>query len=281
MTNKSHPLLNSTKLKHAFTILELSIVLIVIALIIGSIMVGQSLIRSSELQAVTTELGKYSQAVSNFTDKYQALPGDFSGATAIWGAAHATHATCITTTTGKLTTCDGDGDGRIVDHTTDAAPNITSTYYEQFRAWQHLANAQMIDGNYSGIATSANFTYTISTDIPTSKLTAAGWKIMTVSTRDLTIPNISEIVFDTGTYSGGEVLWFGGAYFEDTQRMTPVLSSREAYDIDIKLDDGLGGTGKVLAQTNSAAGTCTTASAYQADDQDVAAVCSLIFKANQ
>ena len=81
----------------AFSLVELSIVLVILGLLTGGILAGQSLIRAAELRAVTTEYQRYVAAVQTFRDKYMALPGDMPNAIAFWGAAHATPATCQTT----------------------------------------------------------------------------------------------------------------------------------------------------------------------------------------
>ena len=142
------------KHKHAgFTMVELSMVLVVIAFVMGGILVGQNLIRASHLQSVATDVGRYTQAVSDFHDKYLALPGDFAGATALWGTA--TSGACPTATVNvgvdaNTATCNGNGDGRITVQGADN--NSTGGEYEQFLAWRHLYNAGMIDGKYTGVA---------------------------------------------------------------------------------------------------------------------------------
>src|ERR1700691_433072 len=59
-----------------FTLIELSIVLVIIGLIVGGVLVGQDLIRAAEVRAQISQIEKYNTAVNTFRDKYNALPGD-------------------------------------------------------------------------------------------------------------------------------------------------------------------------------------------------------------
>jgi prepilin-type N-terminal cleavage/methylation domain-containing protein len=64
-----------------FTLLELSIVLVIIGLIVGGVMVGQTLIRQAGMQSILKEKAQYFTAVQTFKMKYSGLPGDFVRAT--------------------------------------------------------------------------------------------------------------------------------------------------------------------------------------------------------
>ncbi len=257
------------------SLIELAIVIVIIGLIIGGVVAGQSLIRNSELQAIMGEYGRYRQAVSNFQDKYYALPGDFSGATAIWGAAHATPATCITTVgTGKLT-CNGDGNGRI---TTQTGGAYASTYYEQFRAWQHLSNAGFISDTLNGTSASGTYNYVIGTHIPQSQFSGAGWRLINYTENDRIAGVAGLGLTQAGDKPANLVLWLGGRHFEDTNRMSNILSPSDALDFDRKYDDGMPLTGTIVTQSNIGSPNCVTADAYTTSDS---VLCALVFKADK
>ena len=95
-----------------FSLVELSIVLVILGLLVGGVLTGQSLIRAAELRSVTTEYGKYSTAIRAFKDKYFALPGDMTNAIAFWGPAPDCADTATTAGTGTQT-CNGDGNNNI------------------------------------------------------------------------------------------------------------------------------------------------------------------------
>ena len=96
-------------MKNAFSLVELSIVLVILGLLTGGILGGQSLIRAAELRSVSTEAARYTTAVYSFRDKYMALPGDMPNATAFWGAAP----DCSAQTASGASTCNGNGDGML------------------------------------------------------------------------------------------------------------------------------------------------------------------------
>lgn len=264
-----------SKNHQGFTLIELAIVLLVVSLLVGGIIAGKTLQRSSNLQTAIQEYTKYTNAIIAFRDKYNALPGDFAGATTLWGAAHATPATCITTVGTGTQTCNGDGNGRIVTMQT----NYATTYYEQFRAWQHLSNAQMIEGSFTGTATSGTYSYTIGTNIPASKLGNSGWKLLTITTRDISAIPLTDIGYTTGDIPPNVLLWLGGIYFEDTNRMWGTITPMEAYDIDKKLDDGFSTTGKIISQNDSGMSACDDGSTgYTTGSTANRKACALVFK---
>ena len=68
----------------AFSLVELSIVLVILGLLTGGILAGQSLIRAAQLRAVSTEYSRYVASINSFRDKYFGWPGDLRNATAFW-----------------------------------------------------------------------------------------------------------------------------------------------------------------------------------------------------
>ncbi len=130
-------------MKKAFSLVELSIVLVILGLLTGGILAGQSLIRAAELRSTMADISRFSTAVRTFQDKYFALPGDMNNATRFWGSAGGTgsDAACMAFTTSPAT-CNGNGEGWI--ETAIIAAD------ERFLAWEHLANAGLIEGSYTG-----------------------------------------------------------------------------------------------------------------------------------
>lgn len=231
--------------RSAFSLVELSIVLVILGLLTGGILAGQSLIRASELRAASTEYQRYVSAAQSFRDKYFALPGDMTNATSFWGKdAAACNAQAGTAATPG--TCNGNGNGNI--------PLASIEAYEQHRIWQHLALAGLIEGTYTGVAGPNGAASVVpGTNSPRSKTAGQnGWGI----------EYYADYPGDGGWYAFkyGNVLVLGGASTALTQNPTlAAFTPEEAWNIDTKLDDGRPAFGKVLAIRWA---TCTFSTAF-------------------
>ena len=79
--------MKNTHAQHGFTLVEISIVLVIIGLIVGGILVGRDLIHAAVIRADITAVQKMDTAVLTFKLKYNALPGDTQEATTFLGSA--------------------------------------------------------------------------------------------------------------------------------------------------------------------------------------------------
>ncbi len=223
-------------MRHGFSLVELSIVLVILGLLTGGILAGQSLIRAAELRSVNADYARYAAAKYTFRDKYFALPGDFNRATDFWTATNGTLSTCITTPSTGTSTCNGNGDGNI--SWMDAA---NPQYYESFTVWKHLANAGLIEGSYSNIDSTP---IQPGVNVPQSRIAQAFFMFYSVA------PNYSDATYFTFT---------SGSSFLLMQDMSALgkLKAEEAWNIDMKMDDGRPGLGAV--KTSKIANCATTA----------------------
>lgn len=261
---------------HGFTLLELSIVITVMGLIIGGLIMGQSLIRSSQLQSIVSDQDSYRKAVLSFRDKYRALPGDMANATSFWG----TSSICGTSTTASgysIPTCNGNGDGYITNGNNNTPMTIQSQTSEHLRAWQHLSNAELVNGKYTGAGASGSHIYSGGLNLPASRIGGGLYTLFHVG-------NVTDTtMFFKGVYN--HVFVFGAV---DSVRTTntaistfyPVITAGEALQLDQKIDDGRPDRGVVRAFNRSVSSgpvNCVSATPAYDTAQGAAFVCSLIF----
>ena len=239
----------------AFSLVELSIVLVILGLLVGGVLSGQSLIRASELRSISTEYARHTTAVRAFRDKYFALPGDITNATSFWGV----DPTCLSGFDPQPLTCNGNGDGRIA----------YSTTYEEYRAWQQLANAGLIEGVYDGVSDGYDCSWS-ERSCPDSKLGKGQWWLG---------------YFDTTGYSAARSFTTSSAYGNsfaifDRSDNTNLMTPAEVWNIDTKIDDGKPASGKLLSFGTLASCTDTAATTNLAANYlltSTSRVCSLYF----
>jgi len=131
-----------------FTLVELSIVLVLVGLIIGGVIAGKSLIHRSKILNTAAELQQHTTGISSFILKFDALPGDLPIARTYWPN--------DSQFTG-FTTSNGDGNNRIDLGSDDRY------------AWQHLSLAKMVEGSFTGGG------LTLNVHVPESTISGGGY----------------------------------------------------------------------------------------------------------
>ncbi len=253
-----------------FSLLELSIVLVIIGLIAGGIVAGSSMIRAAELRAAITELQQYKTAINTFRDKYLGLPGDLKNAGAFWEYPSSSASNCPTTAGTSTETCDGNGDGSIDS-------GSAAQFSEEYMFWQHLANAGLINGTFTGMAGAGSGSNTDPDDnSPASKLSGATWSVETHdnSSGSLTWP--FHLNF------GNNLILGEACSFNTHYSRCPYFAPEEAWNIDKKIDDGKPAQGNITIDGSASVANCTTSANdtdftgdYQLDNPDIG--CSMRF----
>lgn len=207
---------STTHRRQGFTLVEIAIALVIIALIIGGVMSGQELIRASRIRSTIHQLEEYQAAVNSFTTRFAGVPGDLSTATSQF--ATGTYASIA----------NGDGDGIVEDD--DANDSGTNDYDEESgeisQFWYQLSAAGMVEGSFDTGAT-------LETSFPKAETGRYGFGVYGV----IYDGNYFHIGLDTAPDPG-----------TDNSIVTKdALTPEEASAIDGKLDDGHPKRGTILA----------------------------------
>tara|TARA_B100001123_G_scaffold193653_1_gene220752 strand:+ start:1859 stop:2644 length:786 start_codon:yes stop_codon:yes gene_type:complete len=232
--------------RHAFSLVELSIVLVILGLLTGGILTGQSLIRAAELRSVVVDFQKYQTAIRGFQGKYFSLPGDMRNATSFWGAQTTCPGTNTTVTTPVIPTCNGNGNGEV--GRSNGSANADDA--EVFLVWQHLANSGLIEGSYTGVTAHSDVITTpprfaMGVNIPNSKLT-----------------NGSFSFYHRNPPSGAADFPRNANQLLVANRVgsttTGVITGEEAWNLDTKMDDGKPGQGAIMGSSFAQTPACST-----------------------
>ncbi len=246
----------SSSKKSAFSLIELSIVLIIIGLLIAGITGGASLIKSSELRSVMGEARGYAVAVNAFYTQFNGLPGDYSNNGVGIGAGLA-----------------GDNDGAIEYFNTQTA-TTTLTASESSNAWATLKATGGIDTiTNTGAPVAATTQPSFGVTAPASKIKASGWVFdYRVLPEYNGLAANQNVVILTGTMitasTAGAITPAGNGSvplvaLTAANNSAAAINGADALSIDNKLDDGLANYGKVrglnpATVSATAATTCYT-----------------------
>ncbi|MFN7038361.1 MAG: prepilin-type N-terminal cleavage/methylation domain-containing protein [Alphaproteobacteria bacterium] len=240
---------------NAFTIIEISIVLVIVSIIIGIILVSGNLIKIASYRAIISDSNYYLRAVDNFSLKYNALPGDINNSSQYnWRNVN-----------GNLIT-DGNNDGKI------GLGDGSDPIGESIRAWAHLSISGTIKGNYTGESNGTPI-YLSQINTPITPLEGSFYSLYYFD-------------YTTGIYGK----WQNALAFAALNPSTnipwanSILTPSDAYQIDSKADDGSPYTGQIYTirgEESSGLSKCVSAdyssssASYLFNDNSIS--CRLLF----
>ena len=257
--HRHSPSSNLKKKEQGFTLIELSIVLVIIGLIVGGVLVGQDLIRAAEVRATISQIEKYNTAVNTFRGKYNALPGDINASTA----------TAFGFTARGTTAGEGDGNG-VIEGFSGTTGNGFLQDGENLSFWTDLSvgnttsasamNINLVDGSFSTYTsptvTAPSITAsTASSYYPAAKL-GRGNYVYVYSTNGVNYFGVAPITTSSGTAS-----------------IAASMTVQQGYNIDKKVDDGFPTTGNVTATAGTASTENAAAVAVNGASADSATSC--------
>jgi len=123
----------NTKQSSGFTLVEISIVMIIIGLLIGGTFAGMRLIESAQVQRIGSDFKRIESAMLTFRDTYGRFPGDLRNP-----------ATRLPSCTDTPCATGGDGNRRVGD--TEVWEAVLVATSEKYTIWHHLTAANLIDG---------------------------------------------------------------------------------------------------------------------------------------
>lgn len=220
-----------------FTLVEMSMVILVISLMIVTVLKGESLLRQARLNNIMTDAKKYQGAIMAFKDKYNTYPGDLSNADSYWSGAQR-----------------GNGNKKI-----DFTKTGVNTY-ENVHLWKHLKLSGFLDSSVA-TASPSGASGILGVDIPKASIDTAGYwnqhldaasKSTYKVLNSFGVPKITMIVAKPGTTANV------GASTNLTLLPTGFLTAAEAYAMDRKYDDSLPKSGDFMSapDNSAAANTC-------------------------
>jgi len=236
---KNMKIFNPSIKNKGFTLIELSIVLVIIGLLTGGVLVGRELIKAAQLRSFIKQYANFETAVMTFRGKYNGIPGDITlEQAAMFGFAPTTRDPSFAA--GYVTHGNGiieDGDGMPPLHIvhgfdfegTQGGARLDS---EGLFFWEDLSSAHLIEGTFNS--------YTTAAETPIGPLSAGQINLYLPQAK--AGKNASWAIIDSYY-----VIATITAPVDSHLQLFPAFTPIEAYGIDQKIDDGIPASGIVWA----------------------------------
>ena len=240
-------------MKNGFTLVELSIVMVIIGLLVGGVLVGQSLIESAKIQGQVRQIQQYAIIVKSFKDKFKQIPGD-----------------------SILFTPAGNNNGCFNEYG-NACLGGLNLADEPMAFWRHLSDSNLIDKDYSEI-------FGASGGVAGVNYPKAAFDNMAITVTGVNGSNaVFSVLADSGLvkiylYSAAKYTQTGSVSFPSPKPNVALVAA-----IDLKIDDGIPLRGEFNAFVGGSASFCYDTSdvtgPYKTSAPD--AVCSFILKLDE
>ena len=204
----------STSAELGFTLIETSVVILIISMLLACIAVGGSLIQEAKTRAIISDFADISTGYKAFKVRYDSVPGDMINATSYWP-----NGTCAVTTSD----CDGNGNA------------IIDTQYESMATWRHLSLAGMANYGLEPFSSNTTIMLIIGTDIPASRVEGGGYMMVS---GDTTLLGIDAAIKSSLWNDGTNAVFIGRQILPNSVYLNRgALTGLQAFNIDQKADD--------------------------------------------
>jgi prepilin-type N-terminal cleavage/methylation domain-containing protein len=229
----------ATHSRFGFTLIELSIVLVIIGLLAAGILVGKDLMRAAEVRAVVSQTEKLNTAVYTFKLKLDCMPGD-----------------CTDPQTIGLPASTDPGNGNGVINGGDYGGVYEVITPETLNFWLALSFMNLIEGRYQGWAVLSVPPYDAVPGLASPAVKLKGLKSNTGSAGGFWVFSLESQVTTQRMFTNPSrhVWWLTNSMYKssyvDTNGTTidgRIYVAPDIYSIDSKLDDGQPWNGRVQA----------------------------------
>ena len=241
---------NNISVEKGFSLVELAIVIVIMGLLVAGVVGGRDMIQTAKLRGVITEVQKYKVAIDSFKETYNGIPGDLKNASEYWSLA----ADCSSPYTEEAgATCNGNGDGKILNH-------------EYNTAWDQLSMAKMIPGYYTGAGTAALLGETVP---ESTNIDGAGFGLRYFDSAFSYTDSLGRGIPDSNN------IIFGQVNGTTNYPSNSAVIAADAHYIDSKIDEGTPDFGRVIAGN----GNCRVGSApnFEYDMDNANLGCMVLF----
>jgi len=263
-----------------FTLIEMSIVLVIIALLIGGVAAGKEMIATAELRSQLSEWDKLRADVGAFRNKYDCLPGD---------CARATHFFSGVT--------NGNGNGLI--QANGATTYIDTGERDDFLQHMYKAGFLTVTGVLPGTHTQAE----VGTAVPALRFNESRFWFVGSAYSTNSASNCPSLGSTGPFLSDGVNFILTGVYMRYNNESGPheyvppynssigAMSTAQAFYLDSKTDDGIPTTGNTLSMRayshpcyfqqldRASQSLCTNTSGNYSLSYTSTSPCSLAFRA--
>ena len=221
----------SNSKQSGFTLVEMSMVLVIIGLVIGGVLVGQDLISAAEVRSQISQIEKYKTVANVFKGKYDYLPGDIPEP----------YASQFGFIPAMYTTVHGDGNGLVETYNGSGVAEMNFFFAD-------LSTAGLIPEKVTHPTNVSGYYNSIFEVFPEAKIGSKNY-----------ITPLSGGVFNNSSFTpigttgvvgkdGQNYLTINySGFFAWNDPLNPMLTVADAHNIDKKTDDGLPQSGNVIA----------------------------------